>query len=89
MTVNDILKKVYNNLNYDLDYYYELHHKNPCKIYMSFYLYSYMAKEIIIYENDMLKYHNIPIEIDIKHKGHDIYYCLVNKEFLIKEEELK
>lgn len=89
MTVNNVLEKAYNNLSYDLNYYRELYHKDPCKIYISYFLYSYIAKERIINNNDNLTYRNIPMEIDMKYKGFDIYYCLVDKEFLIKEEELK
>ena len=83
--------ELYDKLNYDIDYYYEIEGGRPMKIYMS-----PKFLELLTFQNSLdnylkennitkIKYHNIPVEIDYNKK--EYYYCLVSNEFEINEIE--
>ena len=86
--------ELYDKLNYDIDYYYEIEGGRPIKIYMSpkfiellIFPNSQNSLDNYLKTNDIteIKYRGIPVEIDYNKK--EYYYCLVSNEFGINEIE--
>ena len=81
--------ELYDKLNYDIDYYYEIEGGRPMKIYMSPKFLELLtlqnSLDSYLKENNIIeiKYHNIPVEIDYNKK--EYYYCFVSNEFEINE----
>ena len=85
---NADINRIFYIINYEIEKYKAITNENPSKIYMSYGLSQLLMAyntDVCFYDKKGMKIFDIPVSIDIEHKG--FYYCIGGHDGEIEIEE--